>query len=319
MIKIEKDRPFKRVGTHNGKFHADEVMATAILKQLYDLEVIRTRNPKILKELDIVYDVGGGEFDHHDIEKVYRESGTPFAACGLIWRTFGRDVIRSKEPGLSDSEVDNIFHFLDATLIEGIDAIDNGLKTAEITIPTANITSIISGFNPTWDSDMPEDKAFDDAVEFAVSVLENTLEQKISVLRARSNVEEAYVNRPMRQVVVLDTYCPWGNTLQKIDKKKEVLFVVYPNREGYAIQTVRKGNGTMEARKDLPKAWAGKRDVELGEIVGIEDAVFCHPARFIAGAKTLKSVMRMAGKAVNEPPEGTLKRIIWRFKRLVRK
>ncbi|MDF2522526.1 MAG: metal-dependent hydrolase [Clostridiales bacterium] len=294
-------------------------MATAILKQIYDLEVKRTRDQKVLKELDIVYDVGGGEFDHHDIEKVYRESGTPFAACGLIWRTFGREVIRSKESALSNSEVDSIFHFIDSTLIEGIDAIDNGLKTAEVTIPTANITSIISGFNPTWDSEMPEDKAFFDAVDFAVSILENALEQKISVLRARSNVEEAYVHRPVRQVIVLDTYCPWGNTLQQVDKKKEVLFVVYPNREGYAITTVRKGKGTMEARKDLPKAWAGKRDMELGEIIGVEDAVFCHPARFIAGARTLTSIMKMADKAVNEPPEKTLQRILWRFRRLVGK
>lgn len=294
-------------------------MATAILKEIYDLEVVRTRDHKVLKELDLVYDVGGGEFDHHDIQKVYRESGTPYAACGLIWRSFGKEVIQSKDQTLTPEEIDNIFKYMDAVLMEGIDAIDNGLKTGEVEIPTMNITSIISGFNPPWDSNISEEAAFDKAVKFASSVLVNMLDQKLSVIRARGNVTDAYEHREMPEIMVLDAYCPWGQTLQEIDTDKEVLFVVYPNRDGYAVQTVRKGKGTMEARKDLPKAWAGKRDTELGEIIGVDDATFCHPARFIAGARSYESAMEMARKAVDEPPEKAIQRVIWRIRRLIGK
>ncbi len=50
-------------------------MATAILDNILEIELVRTRDTKILGELDIVYDGGGGEFDHHGVEKVYREDG----------------------------------------------------------------------------------------------------------------------------------------------------------------------------------------------------------------------------------------------------
>jgi len=45
-------------------------MSTAIVKEIFDVDVIRTRDKEILDTLDLVYDVGGGEYDHHDIEKV---------------------------------------------------------------------------------------------------------------------------------------------------------------------------------------------------------------------------------------------------------
>jgi uncharacterized UPF0160 family protein len=75
----------------------------------------------------------------------------------------------------------------------------------------------------------------------------------------------------------------------------------------------------MKARKDLPKSWAGKRDEELGEILGIDDAVFCHPGRFIAGARSFDSILRMADIAISGPPEKFIQRILWRFRRLFKK
>lgn len=316
---MEMQKPFKKVGTHHGKFHADEVMATAILKEIYEVEVVRTRDPKVLEKLDIVYDVGGGEFDHHDTKKIYRESGTPYAACGLIWNRFGRDVIRYWNPELSSGELESVFGYVDRMLMEGIDAVDNGLKTSEPIINTMSISGIISGFNPPWDSELPENEAFHDAVDFAASVLQNTLEQKLSVMRAKEQVIEAYRARTQPEILVLNAYCPWGQALQEIDKKEEVLFAVYPSRDGYSLQTVRKKGGSMESRKDLPKAWAGKRDKVLGQIIGVDDAVFCHPARFIAGARSFPSIMKMAEMAVAESPGKLPLRIFWLLKRFTRR
>lgn len=315
---IETGKPLKKVGTHSGKFHADEVMATAILMELYDLDVERTRDEKKLKELEIVYDVGGGEFDHHDVEKKYRESGTPYAACGLIWEKFGREVIKSWDESLDEREVDSVFYHVDRTLIEGIDAIDNGLKTSETIINTMSFSSIISGFNPPWDSDKNHDEAFHHAVMFASSVLNNTLEQRLSVLRAKEQVVEAFNKREIPQLLVMDNFCPWVQVLRQIDKKKEILFVIYPGREGYSITTVRKDYDSMEARKNLPKEWAGKRDEELSTIIGVPDAIFCHPARFIAAARSLESIMKMAELALAEPPEKLRGRIFWFIRKLAR-
>ncbi|MCJ8749141.1 hypothetical protein PDJAM_G00172810, partial [Pangasius djambal] len=65
---------FVKIGTHNGTFHCDEVLACYLLRQLpeyKDAEIIRTRDPVELARCDIVVDVGGvydhkqHRYDHH--------------------------------------------------------------------------------------------------------------------------------------------------------------------------------------------------------------------------------------------------------------
>lgn len=314
------EKQFKRVGTHSGRFHADEVMSTAILKELFDLEVVRSRVPEVLNELDLIYDVGEGEFDHHQREKKYRENGTPYAACGLIWDRFGRDVIKSKEQTLPDEDIENVFYRMDKWLIEGIDAADNGVKTSVTVIPTMNISSIIAEFNPPWDSNALDDSAFYGAVDFASAVFDNMLGHQLSVVKAKSKVLEAYQSRTIPEILVLDRSYPWNRLLNEIDTSKEILFVIYPKDNEYLIQTVRKNDGTYGDRKRLPEAWAGKRDGDLSRITGVQDAVFCHGARFIASAGSLEGALKMAEIALAEPEEpeyvqkkgfvGALKRLL---------
>lgn len=50
-----------RIGTHSGTFHCDEALGCFLLKQtpqFKDADVVRTRDPKVLQDLDIVVDVG---------------------------------------------------------------------------------------------------------------------------------------------------------------------------------------------------------------------------------------------------------------------
>lgn len=278
-------------------------MATAILERLYDVEVVRTRDLEVLKELDIVYDVGDGEFDHHNVAKQHRENGTPYAACGLIWRRFGAEVIQAAAPALSSEEIAAVFQHIDLGLIQGIDALDNGVRTTISIIPTMNISNIISGFNPPWDAEVSEDdRYFDIAVQLAASALDNSLKEQVAVMKAKSRIFEAYEKREKPEILVLDKPYPWASLLREVDTRKEVLYVIFPREEEFLIQTVR-GGGSFGNRKSLPEAWAGKRDEELNELIGIEDAVFCHPARFIAGAGSYDSILKMADIAVNEPAE----------------
>ncbi|ABR46691.1 metal-dependent protein hydrolase [Alkaliphilus metalliredigens QYMF] len=292
------EKPYKRVGTHHGRFHADEVMATAILMELFEIEVTRTRDPKILSKLDIVYDVGGGVFDHHGIEKVYRDDGIPFAACGLIWNEFGRKVISMKESSLVESEIELVFESVDRALMKGIDAIDNGVRIGEQIVDLMDISSIVSMFNPPWDLEKSEKECFDRAVAVASSVLNNTIDHKLAVLRTRIPVSKAYKRRENPKILVLEKSCPWQKVLSEIDERNEVLFVVYPDKDNYAIQTVRGEDG--EDKKYLPKSWVGKEEKELAEVTGVADAVFCHTGRFIAVARRLESIVKMAELAINE-------------------
>jgi uncharacterized UPF0160 family protein len=309
-------KEYKRIGTHDGRFHADEVMATAVLKEAFQVQLTRTRDSKILDKLDIVYDVGGGRFDHHGLDKVYRDSGTPYAASGLIWREFGKQVIMLRDSELNEEEVESIFQHIDRNLIEGIDALDNGIWIDETEIPLANISSIISGFNPTWKSDKDENEAFNEAVQVASSVLNNAIDSRLSVFKAKDIVVKAYEKRKTKELLILNRYCPYREALREIDDNNEVLFVIYPKKDGYAMQTIRKGD--RDDKKKLPEAWAGKRDEELQAITGVKDAVFCHSGRFIAVAGSLEGIMKMAKLALEEPEEKAESGILALIRRLLK-
>lgn len=52
----------KKIGTHSGTFHCDEALGCWLLRrtaQFHNAEIVRTRDPEVLRDLDIVIDVGG--------------------------------------------------------------------------------------------------------------------------------------------------------------------------------------------------------------------------------------------------------------------
>ncbi|MBA5851204.1 MYG1 family protein [Clostridium sp. cel8] len=294
-------REFKKIGTHDGKFHADEVMATAILNEIFDTELIRTRNKDILDKLDIVYDVNGGELDHHGIDKRLRDDGIPFSSCGLVWDKYGRDLLKFKYKDLSDEDIEDVFNYIDRSLIEGIDALDNGIWIGKGEIPLMNISTILSSFNPLWYEEGMEDDRFNESVKFATSILNNKINFKISVFKAKEKVIKAYETRKIPEVIILETYCPYIEALKEVDKNSDILFVIFKTKNNYIIQTVRGEDG--EDIKKLPKAWMGKRDKELQDITGVNDAVFCHTGRFIAAAESLEGIIKLAKLAIEEPDE----------------
>ena len=100
-ISINSDKKTKKtitIGTHNGLFHCDEVVACALLsmfiQNLYgeevDINIIRTRDPSILEKCDICVDIGEGKYDHHYTgfnEKRDGENGEMYASAGLVFKS----------------------------------------------------------------------------------------------------------------------------------------------------------------------------------------------------------------------------------------
>lgn len=292
--------------THAGTFHADEVFATAMLRMINPgIEIRRVPNVTALQSLIaglskrvIVYDIGGGDYDHHQAGgNDSRPDGTPYSSAGLIWRDFGYLIIDGKTQE-EDIEIGKI---VDRALIEAIDAIDNGCNInrehLEFCVPTAS--SIISSFNPTWDSDENENDAFEKAVEFAMTILNNTIEYAWSKFRAREEVKFAIAVGD-KHVIVLDKYVPWQEYLLSDKDGDEVLFVVFPsNRGGYNVQAVPVELGSFEFRKGLPKAWRGLDQQKLREVTGISSITFIHPAGFIGGCETIGDAVKLARSAVS--------------------
>lgn len=141
------------VVTHNGIFHADEVTAIALL-QVWDVfngEVVRTRDAGIIESADMAIDVGGmydGEsrFDHHQVSYTGELS-----SAGMIWEHIG---LTSQYHSISN-------------LVEEVDAQDTGAKRQEAN----HYCNIVSSFNTDDIYGSEQDAAFHDAVAFAARYL----------------------------------------------------------------------------------------------------------------------------------------------------
>ena len=266
--------------THGGKFHADDVFSTALLKILFP-NINVERGFVVPENFDgIIYDIGFGEFDHHQENSPVRESGTPYASFGLLWRKFGCDIL-GDEAG-----------FFDEKFIEPIDLDDN-------TGCGNDISDIITSFNPPWDSEKTSDECFFEAVQFAKTILEKKFEYTKSLMRGKSIVVDCYKNSSDK-IAILPRYIPWKQALVDTDAE----FVVFPSdRGGFNAQVIPKSKKDKEPRINFPKEWAGQTKDELFDITSIETLKFCHNSRFMISADTMEDII-LACKMAKEIDKG---------------
>jgi len=64
------------------------------------------------------------------------------------------------------------------------------------------------------------------------------------------------------------------------------------------VQQIPIAAGAKEGRVQMPQAWAGLIEADLQKITGVADAVFCHPGRFICGARSLAGAQELAARAL---------------------
>ena len=118
-----------KMAVHNGVFHADEVFGVALMETIEpELQVIRTRDEAVIAECDLVADVGGGKYDHHQADKVLREDGIPYCAFGLLWRDYGKQFTKIICPSLNEVESEEVAYKVSMDFITQIDASDNAFK-----------------------------------------------------------------------------------------------------------------------------------------------------------------------------------------------
>lgn len=285
----------KTIVTHNGNFHADDVFSIAALKIIFpSFTLIRTRDNEIINDADVVIDVGGqydpqtDRFDHHQRGGAgARENGIPYSSFGLVWKKYGLAICDDNQ------EVANA---VDAGLVSTIDAIDCGHVEGVAT--GISLSQTISMFNPTWEEASDFDTAFEQAVEFARTLLIRFVASARGGLNAKKIVAQAIKQADDPRLIVLERYTPWKKTVHSLSEK--ALYVVYPSHSGkWIVQTVPAELGSFEDRKSLPVPWAGLSDEEFQAMTGIDDAMFCHNGLFIAGAESFESIMSLASMALD--------------------
>lgn len=191
MIEIVKELKEANCVTHGGKFHPDEIFATVILsKILTNIKLIRVNEvtdsmrESIAKKL--VYDIGGGEFDHHQAGgNGQRDNGVKYASCGLIWKSYGKKYL--EKCNVKKEHIEELFLQIDKDLIQYIDANDNGQATQiDTDYKFVELASVISAFNPCWNEIVDTDECFMQAYETAKNILNVLLHEKLLKMKQKN-------------------------------------------------------------------------------------------------------------------------------------
>ena len=305
--------------THGGKFHADDVFSSALLLYI-NPEISITRGNSVPDDFTgIVFDIGRGEFDHHQKDSRIRENGVPYAAFGLLWEAVGADIL-GEELAVK----------FDESFVQPLDNNDNTGEKNEL-------ATLIGNFNPSWDYEGGSDEAFFQAVSVAGMILENKFERYRGNERADKRVEEVLAKHdpasrilenkferyrgneradkrveevlakhdPASRILVLPEFIPCQKALSETD----IAFVIFPsNRGGFCIQP-QKREYSMNYKCSFPAEWLGLEGEELVNATGIPGAIFCHKGGFIMTVKEQDEAVKACEKALSLHKDSSV--IVW--------
>ena len=301
--------------THSGGFHADELLSSVILTQLFpDATLVRTRDRQMITPGadKIIYDVGGDYdaeaqiFDHHQRPSPLREDEQPYSSFGLIWAHYGRDYLAALDVPADD--IDAIHTTFDTKFVLPIDLLDNGAMEPSVAGPLSVLTlpSLLGSLKPVFDDPSPtaDDDAFFAALPIARRFIEAFIGNVAAKARAQSVVEGAIAAAGTSAILELPMGMPYRSALIKAEAD-HILFVVIPRGGDWTLNGIKLSHETFDQRADLPVAWAGLTDEALEAASGVKGAKFCHNARFIAVADSRDAILEMAEIAVKEAAETT--------------
>lgn len=286
--------------THSGQFHTDELMAISLLarfhfkKDVTDLKIVRTRDPKILEAANqskdvFILDVGRLHnpdmlcFDHHqsdpnlvwtDDSKIYQDKLPKKSACGLIfdWLLKTNQLCNSNLKPLSEHEV-----MLLKKMVKKVDACDNGEATWDDAL-------FFSNYNHGADPEV-SNRQFEKALFVAQGYLDNFLHQAEReqyetgiVINAIAKAEE----KGHPEIIVFYEKIEAARFL--IPPRSDKALFVATQYEGneWSIKTVCSDvTNPYSRRMDMPAEWAGLEDEQLNNVSGFKNMKFCHKGRFV--------------------------------------
>ncbi len=295
------DNPIKKIITHNGSFHADDIFSCAAIcillrKKKEGFKIIRTREEGVIAEGDYVFDVGGtyneneNRFDHHQPGGAgRRENGIEYASFGLVWKKIGEELCDSAEAA----------KIIEEKLVSPIDAFDNGIDLFE---PRRGVSPYIlervfMAMEPTWrEENLDVNTMFLECVKMAEKILQREIVHARDYILAEQSAREIYRKTSDKRIIVLDKDYPAEFTVENFP---DAFFVIYPRRDGtWGAKTIRLEKDSFRNRKDFPLGWAGLRYEEAARATGVPDAIFCHRSLFMAVAKSKEGAIKLAELAL---------------------
>lgn len=277
----------KTITTHNGSFHEDDAKAVALA--LVFAERVLKIDPKEIhinrsrsNLVGLVVDVGEGFLDHHNKEVFAEyESGTRYAAAGLLFEYIGRLLVPSEEEFL---------RIKNTVFLPG-DAADNGDFSMIGTSPS--FAAMLS------QASSPEnrDEFFIKTVDMYKSYLEACFDISIKKERDRQYsydcLQKALAEN--KKYVFFEKSCEADFAMLS---NAGIKFVAMPNDEPGTDDKYEAMSLRCEAREYFPEiingnsVW-GLRKEELSKASGIENMEFIHKDGFFATTKTKEAMQSL--------------------------
>ncbi len=296
----------KKIVTHSGKYHADDLFAVATLQLLLgedNVEIVRSRDEADFDQADYVVDVGGvydpekQKFDHHQQEGAgTHDSGIPYAAFGLVWKEYGEQLAGGS---LEAQRVEE-------KLVQPIDAADNGHSLFNLTeegIPPYTIQNMLQSFLVFTDEDRAFDKTFMDNLPLVRKILSREIELAKFYVLAEDEIKKVYQESEDKEVIVFSEDKEYNRELIGgiLCQYPEPMFAVLyrPDNDSWQTAAIKKEPFTFENRKRFPQEWGGSKTTkELEELTGFEDVIFVHRAGFMAISKSKETAIALAKKVI---------------------
>jgi uncharacterized UPF0160 family protein len=292
----------KKIVTHDGDFHADDVFAVATLTLYLDkigekYRIIRTRDEEIIEKGDYVLDVGGiydedeNKFDHH--QENFKDKGLfdiPYSSFGLIWKHFGMHLIENK----------NVWKKVKSELVTQIDANDNGIEISIQSfndLPALDMDTIIFSWLPPY-NERTEEKlytSFLQAIDFARDFLVRTIHKEIAKEDMREEFE--IVSKSKKNILKTDSLkalilpkpLPWADFLED---DNDIDFVVFQRDDGNWMARAVPTNKRSKKVKFSKRSWMGLENDKLIEKTGVNDLILYHKTGYVLLGKTKESIIK---------------------------
>ena len=247
-----------KVYTHDGVYHADEVFSTALLKVVIGdiaFDVIRTRD---LSKDYFTFDVGGGEFDHHQCDEYRNGADGIFASFGKLWCTVGRTIEGLREEAWRE---------IDEAFVKPIDLTDN----------TGVMNPVNFYINATKANGGVGDENFNAAVDMAYKMLLSIIQAGIKRSEELDSFEAEVEAAEIKEgILVLSKHYNVG---KEAYKKYGVSWVIFPDLGGINMNIQAVGD------EKLPES---KRGLGKGG-----DIIFTHKGGWLGKAKSISAALSL--------------------------
>ena len=316
-----------RLYTHCGTHHADDVTSTAFMIELHSLvyqcfcleydyrnfvKRIVYVSPSMKEEerngSAIVYDIGYGEFDHHDKDHLKLRPPKnikdkinieiPYASLGLLWKKYGRMylilsyLIRYGEYPNSEL-VEKHYRKFDNNIILPIDARDNGI----FDLTDSNYSDTIANFNAMRSLNMSDfasnrpltgifanitnDPVFNYACDFADRAFTGWICNTLKEMKDSEYLTNLLENHdPTNSVLVMNHYVKIEESVAS--SHPEIHYYVYPSARDKGLWCIR------SVQKNKISMYPFNMDKKPLYGTGV---TYIHPSGFLANASSLENAI----------------------------